>query len=236
MKIALIAVAILLLGGIGFIMWDAGAPTTSDVPQNTVTVEETVGTEDNDEVPTATLADGTYTVVPSDSTFAWAGKKPLIEGYINTGSIAVSEGSLSVAGGQVTGSVILDMNTIAVSGTPTKPGQESALEGHLKGERWFDVATYPTAEVSITGVTPNSAGTYDVSANLTMHGETQPINFVATIAPETNGRLIASADLEIDRTKWGITAGSGSFFDNLENNVINDMIAISFTLVAVPVQ
>jgi len=234
MKIALIAVAILLLGGIGFIMWDAGAPTTGDVPQNTMTVEETVGTDDNIDAPSVTLPDGTYALVPSESTFMWAGKKPLIDGYINTGSIAVLEGSLSVEEGQVRGVVVLDMTTLAVSETPKKPGQESALEGHLKGERWFDVATYPTAEVSIVSVTPTSADMYDVSADLTLHGQTHAISFPASVNVDGSGRIVASAAHGIDRTQWGITAGSGSFFDNLADNVVDDMVAISLTIVAEP--
>src|SRR5690606_11321162 len=49
-------------------------------------------------------ADGTYTVVAEDSQVTWAGQKPLLEGYVNTGSIAVSDGEITVAGEQATGS------------------------------------------------------------------------------------------------------------------------------------
>ncbi len=184
-----------------------------------------------DEVPA-----GTYTVRPEGSIVRWAGQKPLISGYVNSGSIAVSSGSIMVAEeGDVTGSFEIDMLTLSVSGTPTKPGQETALEGHLRGERWFDVNTFTTAGFEIieaTEVTGVSGRTHDIRGTLTMKGETHEVSFPANVRVNENGILTATASFEIDRTLWGITAGSGSFFDNLADNVISDMVAISFNLVA----
>lgn len=208
----------------------------------TKTVEDEMLTEEQgDDTATVLVArevvpDGVYVVRTAESVVNWAGKKPLIEGYINSGSLAVSEGQITVAMDSATGSFVVDMDTLSVSDTPTKPGAENTLEGHLKSDRWFNVAEYPTATFEIVEVTPreDSQDTfiYDVRGNLTMKGETGELSFPAEIYLGDDGMLHAKADFEFDRTKWGITSGSGSFFDDLADNVIDDMVALSFDLVA----
>jgi polyisoprenoid-binding protein YceI len=197
-------------------------------------VEMVDETEREDETRSV-VSPGTYAVNSELSIVNWAGQKPLIDGYINTGSIAVTEGTIEVGENEASGNFTIDMNTLSVSETPTKPGSESAFEGHLKGERWFDVETYPEASFVITSVVPreDSEATfeYDVTGNLTMKGETGELTFPATIFEDEFGRVQAIADFEFDRTEWGITAGSGSFFDNLADNVIDDMVSLSFNIV-----
>lgn len=220
--VACIVAVVLIGGGLWYI-------------NHTKTPEPMVQTESASE-PVGVVEEGTYRVTAEESTVNWAGKKPLIEGYINTGSIGVTEGEIVVADGKASGTFTIDMNTLSVSNTPTKPGQENALEGHLKGERWFNVDTYPTATFVITNVSPredsDESYTYDVTGNLTMKGETHEVLFPAEIYTDQEGNLRADASFEIDRTLWGITANSGSFFDNLAENVIDDMVALSFSLVA----
>ncbi len=221
--IGLIA-AIALLGG-AYMLYPGAAPETF----------QEVGTQTAAEGSTQ-VADGEYEVVASESKVNWAGKKPLIEGYVNSGSIGVANGTISVANGSASGEFALDMTTLSVSSTPTKPGQESKLEEHLKGERWFNVATYPNASFKITNVAKQADSdttfVYDVTGQLTMKGEAHEVTFPALIYQRADGMLQAEASLEIDRTTWGITSGSASFFDNLADNAIDDMVALSFVLVA----
>jgi polyisoprenoid-binding protein YceI len=66
-----------------------------------------------------------------------------------------------------------------------------------------------------------------------MKGQTHEVTFPAMIYLDGEGRLHARAETEIDRTKWGITSGSANFFDDLADNVIDDMVALSFHVVAV---
>ncbi len=236
MRTTLIATIGILLAGTAFYAWniprsDAPSSENTAARQPETTLSETSDTADtpSKQIP---LEDGTYQLLPAESTFNWSGKKPLIDGYTNTGSIAFSGGSMSVTGGEVSGTVTLDMNTLVALGTPKKPGQEGALAEHLKGERWFDVATYPTAEVTLVHMVQNAPGAYEVTANLTMHGQTNEVTFPAEVTVDGSGRVTMRAQTEINRTLWGVTAGSDSFFDNLADNVIDDMIAISFTLIA----
>jgi polyisoprenoid-binding protein YceI len=223
MKIAIGVIVGIIIVIIGFFAWSPDAPATV-TEGNQVTGEKAVVTE------------GKYTVRPTESSVSWAGKKPLIEGYVNSGSIGVADGSITVGSSTATGVFSIDMNTLSVSATPTKPGKESTLAGHLKGEGWFNVATYPKASFAITEVKKRSDSDttflYDVRGNLTLKGKTGELTFPASIYLDDTGLLHASAEFEFDRTKWGITSGSKSFFDNLADNAIDDMVALSFHLVA----
>ncbi|HMO78187.1 MAG TPA: YceI family protein, partial [Candidatus Paceibacterota bacterium] len=181
------------------------------------------------------ITPGTYVVDIEASTVNWAGKKPLISGYVNSGTIDLTEGSVIVGEDTATGSFVIDMNTLKVGLTATKPNQETTLEGHLKSSRWFAVETYPTATFVINNFTPvggEDKFAYVISGDLTMKGKTNVVEFPAIIYQNAAGVLRAEASTEIDRTKWDLTAGSGSFFDNLADNVVDDMVALSFVLEA----
>tara|TARA_B100002051_G_scaffold276153_1_gene322763 strand:- start:4571 stop:5281 length:711 start_codon:yes stop_codon:yes gene_type:complete len=205
---------------------DTAAPETAEA----VMTDDLAKVDDDNEV--SEVETGVYEIDTTSSVVNWAGQKPLIEGYVNTGSIALKSGSVEITEESLSGELVIDMTTLSVSETPTKPGSENALESHLKGERWFDVETYGEATFVITDATLQSAGTYEVTGDLTMKGETNPVTFPVQVVEGENGQVVAEADFEIDRTKWGITAGSGSFFDNLADNVVDDMVAMSFSLVA----
>jgi polyisoprenoid-binding protein YceI len=221
--IALLAVIII------FIMFNSrdGASLAQQVENG---VEETSVEEK------AMITEGSYSISTEKSVVSWAGQKPLLEGYINSGSLAVSGGNILVTENNITGVINIDMNTLSVSGTPTRPGSESALEGHLKSERWFNVENFPEATFTIKNSelleTVETNTTYKITGDLTMKGLTNELTFLASISEDESGAALAIASFEFDRTLWEITAGSGSFFDNLADNVVDDMVAMSFTIVA----
>ena len=77
----------------------------------------------------ADLAGATYTVDAAKSIINWSGSKPTAT---HTGTIKVSEGSISAKDGAITGgSFSLDMNSIVC--TDLEGGKKSGLEAHLKG-------------------------------------------------------------------------------------------------------
>ncbi len=233
MKIILSIGAVILLVVCGFVLW---SPTPLPAPAD-INSEIEADKLIQEEVPSdIVLASGTYIVDVEASTVQWAGKKPLIEGYVNSGSIAIQNGVVTVGNAEHTAELTIDMQTLSVTGTPAKPGRESALQEHLQGERWFNVAQYPTATFRISKITSrvdsDVTSIYDVVGELTLKGQTGPLTFPAKIYTNTDGTLHAEASLEFNRTQWGITSGSGSFFDNLANNVIDDMVALSFNLTA----
>jgi polyisoprenoid-binding protein YceI len=169
----------------------------------------------------------------ADSKVNWLGKK--VTGQHN-GSIKVANGEVFVDNGKITGGKVeIDMKTITDE-DQTDPDSKKKLEGHLSSPDFFDVAKFPTSKIEITKVEalndatkPNVNST--VTGNLTMKDVTKSITFPAEIKIE-NGVLTVKADFDVDRTDWNIKYGSGKFFENLGDKVINDKFNLNLTIVA----
>ncbi|RMG57023.1 MAG: YceI family protein [Bacteroidetes bacterium] len=152
----------------------------------------------------------------------WQGAKVA---YMHYGTIQVAEGSLFAQDGQLAGGTIaIDMNSI-VNLDLDDPKKNADLVGHLQSPDFFDVANHPTATLEITSVTPVKGSTYSISGNLTIKGITHQITFPAEISMGSNG-LQAQARFSIDRAKWDVRFNSGSFFENLGDNLIKDEIGL----------
>ena len=156
----------------------------------------------------------TKTVNVEESTITWTGKK--VTGS-HTGTINLQSGNLDFENGAlVGGSFTIDMNTIVC--TDLGEGGARKLEGHLKSDDFFGVAENPTAGLTITGVEAGEeAGTYNITADITIKGITKPISFTANV-----GESNATATVTIDRSEFNVRYGSGSFFDNLGDKTIYD--------------
>ncbi len=160
------------------------------------------------------------------SSVNWVGKK--VTGQHN-GTIALQGGRLEMEEGVLTGGIFtIDMTTINCE--DLSGGGKGKLEGHLKSDDFFGVETYPTATFVITKAVPQGPGNYKVVGNITIKGATQEIQFPATLE-ENGGVYTATADLTIDRSKFDIRYGSGSFFDNLGDKTIYDDFELSVSLV-----
>lgn len=173
-----------------------------------------------------------YTVDLASSKVMWEGSK-ITSGH--SGSISLSNGSLSAQGGQVTGGEFtIDMNSLVNSDMEAGQGKEK-LEGHLKSADFFDVGTYPNAKFAITKITKidgDAEASHLVYGNLTMKDASNEIGFKANIS-ESNGTItVSTPKFTIDRTKWGLKYGSSSFFDNLGDKAINNEIDLQVLLTA----
>ncbi len=161
------------------------------------------------------------------STITWTGTK--VVGKSHTGTLALKSGSLDISKGKLKGgSFVIDMTTL--TDTDLSGEWKEKLEGHLKSDDFFGVATYPTAEFTITGVKSTGDGAYDVTGDLTIKGKTESISFPASVK-ESGDAYEATASLTFDRSKFDVRYGSGSFFDNLGDNAINDEIELEVKLV-----
>ena len=227
--IAIIAVIIIILGGIFLFLQSRNFFGFFGNNEN-VPVNETFSAREK-----SIITSGTYNITSENSIVNWSARRPLIQDYINSGTINIKEGIITVADNTATGNFIIDMNTIRVGLTSKKPGRESALEKHLKTADFFDVEKFPTASFTIKNVIaePDSAKTFDytITGDLAIKNATNEISFPAKIYAE-NGKFRAEGSVEIDRTKWGLTYGSGSFFKNLADNTISDIISFSFSITA----
>jgi len=153
---------------------------------------------------------------------SWVGKK--VTGA-HEGTVSLKEGNLVFNGKKLTGGTFtVDMNSIQVTDLKAGQGKEK-LEGHLKADDFFGTDKYPTAKLNFTKVAAKQNGLYTVTADLTLKGITKPITFDITV----NGNKATSA-LKIDRTKFDIKYGSGSFFDSLGDKAINDEFELAVEL------
>jgi polyisoprenoid-binding protein YceI len=156
----------------------------------------------------------------TESQIEWKGKKVLGS---HTGTIQLKEGYLEMDGNNLVGGMfVVDMTTINV--TDLEGEDKGKLEGHLKSDDFFGVANHPTASLVITEANKKGSG-YEVTGNLTIKETTEPITFNLDVTDST-----ASTSLKIDRTKYGVRYGSGSFFDNLGDNAISDMFSLDVLL------
>jgi polyisoprenoid-binding protein YceI len=170
----------------------------------------------------------TYKVNTDQSTVAWTGKK--VSGS-HTGFVKISSGSLTVKGENITaGTFELDMNSINCTDVADK-GYNEKFIGHLKNDDFFSTAKYPKATFVVTKSTAKGNGNYDVTGKLSIKNITNEITFPATIKTEGK-QLKASAQITVDRTKYDIKYGSGSFFDNLGDKAIDNNFILDVNLVA----
>ena len=99
MKILLIVVAVAAILG-GFVTFNS-LSTTNDITTPIQQAKDVAGALEGKSktemsAGMSVVAPGTYTVDAAASTFDWAGKKPLIDGYINSGTIGLASGAITV--------------------------------------------------------------------------------------------------------------------------------------------
>lgn len=148
------------------------------------------------------------------STLKWHGKKVTGEHF---GNINLKSGTLEIKDNMIAkGKFVIDMNTITNSDL-TDAGYNAKLVNHLKSDDFFGVAKHPEAVIDIVKSTPFVNNEATVEAKLTIKGITHPITFKA----KKDGQVYL-ADMVVDRSKYDVRYGSGSFFDNLGDNMIYD--------------
>ncbi|WP_224483518.1 YceI family protein [Robertkochia aurantiaca] len=142
------------------------------------------------------------------------------KGYKVTGShegtVQIKSGALQFDGELLTGgNFVVDMTSLIA--TDLEGEYKGKLEGHLKSDDFFGVANYPTASLDITTVKQTGKNAYEVTGDLTIKEQTHPVTFDLSVYGSK-----ATANVKVDRTKYGVKYGSGSFFDNLGDKTIYD--------------
>ncbi len=157
----------------------------------------------------------------SKTKLLWLGEKVIGQ---HTGSINLQSGWLNWQDNKiVSGEFNIDMTTLKDSEANQK------LEGHLKSDDFFGVEKFPTSKLVITGSSPFDKGTGVVSGTLTIKGVTNPVEFKAAMQKKDDGVWFFT-NIVIDRTKYNIRYGSGSFFDNLGDKTIYDEFKLKVNL------
>lgn len=169
---------------------------------------------------TAAIAQ-TKSIIPADAKILWEGRK--ITGK-HEGTINLKEGNLVFTNNKLTGgSFVVDMPTLTA--TDLSGSSLQKLNNHLKSDDFFGVDKYPVSKMVFKRVVDKGNGNYTITADLTIKDATNPVEFEAKITGNT-----ATGKLVIDRTKYGIRYGSGSFFSNLGDSAIYDDFSLDISL------
>lgn len=148
------------------------------------------------------------------STLKWHGEKVTGEHW---GNINLKDGMLVWNNDKLTkGEFTIDMTSI--TNTDIEDAEYNAkLVGHLKSEDFFGVEKFPTAKLEIKSSSKFQNNKATVKAHLTIKETTLPIEFEA----QKDGNWFL-AEIVVDRSKYNVRYGSGSFFDNLGDKTIYD--------------
>lgn len=169
-----------------------------------------------------TMVAQTKKIVVEKSKINWVGKK--VTGQ-HDGTVNFKEGALVFKGKKLKGgSFVVDMNSLTA--TDLQGEYQAKLDGHLKNDDFFAVDKYSTSKLVFKKIADKGNNTYAVTADLTIKGITNPVTFDMAV----NGNT-AKTNLKVDRTKYGIRYGSGSFYDNLGDKTIYDDFELSINLV-----
>lgn len=169
-----------------------------------------------------------YEVDHTRSSVKWNGKKVTGEHY---GSIGLKSGMLEMKDGHISAATMaMDMTTIVCEDI-TDAGSNGRLVGHLKSDDFFSVEKFPMATFVLTQVKMVKGNEYDFTGNLTIKGITHPVTFRATAVAEGT-MLRSSGKIVVNRAKYDVKFGSGSFFTGLGDNLIYDDFTLDFALVA----
>ncbi len=134
----------------------------------------------------------------------------------HTGTVNLNSGSLEFQDGKLSGGEF-EVDMTSLISTDLEGEYKGKLEGHLKSDDFFGVATHPTSKLVFTTVKATGKNSYEVTGDLTIKGITKPITFDVSVYGSK-----ATATMKVDRAPYNVKYGSGSFFDNLGDKTIYD--------------
>jgi len=164
---------------------------------------------------------GNLTVDTETSMIKWKGE--MMGMYAHEGTLKFSEGSITMADGQVTGgSFVVDMDSMTPTDENFNPEEgktKEKLVGHLSSPDFFDVGNSPTASFSLNDNTGNGT--------LTIRGK-EGDESVENIVMVTEGDQVkVTGKLTFDRKNYDV-----AFDHPMQEMVISDDIELNIELVA----
>jgi polyisoprenoid-binding protein YceI len=165
----------------------------------------------------------TYKIDISKSIINWEGKKITGE---HEGTINFKDGYLVFKDQKlIGGSFTANMTTL--SNTDQTGSSKQKLEGHLKSEDFFSTTNFTTSTLVFKSIASKGNNTYLINAYLTIKVITNSIQFDLIVVNKNK----ATAELKVNRTKYDIKYGSGSYFDDLGDKTIYDEFEMNVVLV-----
>lgn len=163
-----------------------------------------------------------WTFQPTQSQLTWSGKAAFST-YTLGGTIQLKAATITTENEIIqTGTIVFDMKTI--------DSEIKDLTKHLKSKDFFEVKKYKTATFELIEMTTNDAGGQIAKGQLTIKEITKPIEFLLQQAFDQN-QLILKGKTIVNRTDFGITFNSPSFFEKLKDQAIADDFELDFILI-----
>jgi polyisoprenoid-binding protein YceI len=156
------------------------------------------------------------------TTLNWLGEK--VTGQ-HTGTVKLKSGWLTMKENKIVGGeFLIDMTTIR------DDESNARLEGHLKSDDFFGVEKFAVSKLVLKSSDSFDKGSAVVKGELTIKDITNPIEFKAAVQNKEEGTFFF-ANIVLDRTKFNVRYGSGTFFDNLGDKTIYDEFKLKVALV-----
>lgn len=185
---------------------------------------EVTGVSALDKIP----GDGYYTMNLEQSIIQWQGSKA---GMFETGTVPFRTCEFEIReSALVAGSAVVEMNAIKV--TSIQGSAARSLAQHLRGEDFFNVAEFPTAAFSFDSGRADGRGNLVMEGKMNIKGISNPVT--ATLSFGSSDPVVASVGLVFNRADFDVRYGSGSFFDNLGDDLISDEVNLKMVLVEDP--
>lgn len=214
-----VIVVLVALGG-GYYLY-ANKAQTGAGDSNSLTATSTIATT------TVSLVTGEYKVDALKSVANWEGRKVVLTNWIDQGTIKVASGTVAVNNGTVTDAkVVFDMNSIVVTANG-KNGQFDMLAKHLKSDDFFNAAKYPIATFTANNLTLTPGVQQTIAGKLTIRDMSKDIQVPVSLTTEGT-QLVVVGSTTVDRSQFNVKYGSGKFFKNLGDNLIDDHFTLSF--------
>lgn len=177
-------------------------------------------------INTTAFAQKNMTLKTDESKVEWTGKK--VTGAHN-GAVMLKSGILTMKGTAIVGGeFVMDMTSITNEDIKNEKYRGDLVK-HLKSPDFFSVAKFPEARFVIKESKHGKDMELIVKGDLTIKGITKPLEFGFKSHKHGDSYHISGVML-IDRTKYDIKYGSGSFFDNLGDRTISDNFELKFDL------
>jgi polyisoprenoid-binding protein YceI len=162
------------------------------------------------------------TVDPAKSSVQWEGGK--LVGGAHSGLIQIKSGALEVVDNTLkSASFVIDMTSMTNTDLDETYGQK--LVGHLMSDDFFGVEKFPVATLSILSASQFLDGKAQVQASVTIKGHKEQIEFDVVRKGD-----VFEAEIVLDRAKFDVRYGSGSFFDDLGDDLILDAFTMNIRL------
>jgi polyisoprenoid-binding protein YceI len=198
-----------------------------------ITPEPAAVSENIDTLDAQVIVTDSHQLDTDNSTLIWTAKKKIIPNYIDVGTFNVTEGLVDFDedGVLTRGSIVIDIQSLNVTETGVGGGFNGLARDMLSG-RFLDAEEHPAASFVITSIEKAKRDSFDVIGNLTIKDITKEVITTLDVVHSEDGTALITTEFEIDRTDYDITFGSDSFFDNLGDKVIDDIVLIQVSLQA----